>query len=246
MFARLRKSPARTKPVLPESLIVNASPAPIEIGVRSSDRATRLLLKFDASQDRFELVVPRGARMSDAENFARAHAGWMMARLGAVSPRVLFEPGHTIPILDVPHLIVHRPGGGKPVTLEAGQIIVTGAAEHVSRRVRDFLRAQARAELAPRTRTYAAQLGKTVGRISLTDPRSRWGSCSARGTISFSWRLIFTPVEVLDYVVAHEVAHLVELNHSGRFWAIVEQLFGPHNTERAWLKRNATRLMRLG
>jgi predicted metal-dependent hydrolase len=246
MFARRRILPARKPVLLPESLTVGVGAEPIEIGLRASDRATRLLLKFDASRDRFELVVPRGARLSDAETFARAQGPWMRARLGSAPPRIPFEPGQAIPVFDVPHPIVHRPGGGKPVRIENGEIIVTGGAEHVSRRVRDFLRAQARAELTPRARAYAAELGKPIQRIGLTDPRSRWGSCSAKGSLSFSWRLVFAPLPVLDYVVAHEVAHLIELNHSPRFWAQVNRLVGPHGPYRDWLRANATRLMRLG
>lgn len=232
---------------LPEVLaIVTQSGVPVEIAVRVSERARRLLLKFNPIEDRFELVVPRGVRASDVRQFAEAQRGWIAARLGTAPPRVAFQPGAIIPILDVPHRIEHALGSGPPVRLEPGLLIVTGRPEHISRRIRDFLRTLARSELSEAARHYATELGKPVKGISLNDPKSRWGSCSSRGTLCFSWRLIFAPPKVLRYVAAHEVAHLAVMNHSPRFWAEVTRLVGPHQAERAWLTRNATRLQRLG
>lgn len=232
---------------LPDGVeIVTQSGVRVTIAVRVSDRAKRLLLKFNPIEDRFELVVPRGVRLNDVTRFAEAQQGWIAARLGSAPPRILFQPGETIPILDVPHRIEHAPGSGVPVRLEPGVLIVTGKPEHISRRIRDFLRARARAELGDAARHYAAEIGKPIKGISLNDPKSRWGSCSSRGTLCFSWRLIFAPPKVLRYVAAHEVAHLVEMNHGPKFWAEVAHLVGPHQTERAWLTRNATRLQRLG
>jgi predicted metal-dependent hydrolase len=83
---------------------------------------------------------------------------------------------------------------------------------------------------------YAAKIGRRVTRVTLRDTRSRWGSCTAEGALMYSWRLIMAPPEVLRYVAAHEVAHLVEMNHSNRFWAVVEGLYPGWQTQRAWLR----------
>jgi predicted metal-dependent hydrolase len=106
--------------------------------------------------------------------------------------------------------------------------------------------AKARSELASRARRLAARIGRDVGRINVRDTKSRWGSCSGRGNLSFSWRLIFAPEPVLDYVVAHEVAHLAEMNHGPRFWRLVESLSPDSATPRAWLKRHRSRLLSYG
>jgi len=112
--------------------------------------------------------------------------------------------------------------------------------------VRDFLIKRAKAEISPRAMAYADRIGRRVSRISLRDPRSRWGSCTSDGALSFSWRLILAPEAVLDYVVAHEVAHMVELNHSHRFWAVVRDIAGDTRSAKVWLKEHGTRLHRYG
>jgi predicted metal-dependent hydrolase len=117
---------------------------------------------------------------------------------------------------------------------------------HLARRVRDYLVAQARSELASRARRLAARIGHNVARVSVRDTKSRWGSCSGRGNLSFSWRLILVPEPVIDYVVAHEVAHLAEMNHGPRFWRLVESLSPDSAAPRAWLKRHRNRLLSYG
>src|SRR5262249_49700007 len=127
-----------------------------------------------------------------------------------------------------------------------GELRVRGHAEHVARRVRDHLVALARHELAARARLLAGRIGKKARRISVRDTRSRWGSCSVDGNLSFSWRLVFAPEPVLHYVVAHEVAHLAHLNHGVRFWRLVETLDPEWRRHRAWLARHRAELLRYG
>jgi hypothetical protein len=100
----------------------------------------------------------------------------------------------------------------------------------------------ARAEVADRARRLAARIGRKLGRVGVRDTKSRWGSCSGRGNLSFSWRLVFAPEPVINYVVAHEVAHLAEMNHGPRFWRLVESLSPDSAAARAWLKRHRSRL----
>ena len=116
----------------------------------------------------------------------------------------------------------------------------------MARRVRDFLMAEARRELGERARAKAERIGARVAAVTIRDTRSRWGSCSATGRLSFSWRLILTPEPVLDYVVGHEVAHLREMNHSPRFWALCAELTAEVAGPRVWLKANGARLLRYG
>ena len=121
-----------------------------------------------------------------------------------------------------------------------------GDPAHLARRVRDHLVSAARAELVPRARRLAARIGREVARVSVRDTKSRWGSCSGQGNLSFSWRLIFAPEPVLEYVVAHEVSHLAEMNHGPRFWRLVESLTPNSAAPRRWLKRHRNRLLAYG
>jgi predicted metal-dependent hydrolase len=132
---------------------------------------------------------------------------------------------------------------GGVVRRENGVVTAPGAPEHLARRVTDFLKAEARREIALRTRAKAASLGKPVTAITIRDTKSRWGSCNSAGRIAFSWRLIMAPEFVLDYVVAHEVAHLAELNHGVRFWRLCASLTeADPKAARAWLKRHGPEL----
>jgi predicted metal-dependent hydrolase len=133
-----------------------------------------------------------------------------------------------------------------PVRIVDCEIRVRGAPEHVARRVKDHLVRLARVELSRRARIYAERIGRPIARVGVRDTRSRWGSCSAKGSLSFSWRLVLAPEPVVDYVVAHEVAHLAEMNHGPRFWRLVRTLTPDCATPRAWLKRHRSGLFSYG
>jgi predicted metal-dependent hydrolase len=162
---------------------------------------------------------------------------------------VAFADGAIVPVLGTPHRIRHlgkRVTGARSVTIADGEIRVVGRAPHVARRVRDHLIALARQELGRRARALAGRIDRRLTRITVRDTKSRWGSCSASGALAFSWRLILAPEAVLDYVVAHEVAHLAEMNHGPRFWRVVEMLSPGSARQRGWLSRNRARLLRYG
>jgi predicted metal-dependent hydrolase len=215
--------------------------------IRVSPRARRLSLRVDATQRAIELVLPRRAAIEAAYGFVAAHRGWIAARVAALPPALSLGDGATIPLFGTPHRIrrVLDPTAA-PVSIIDGEIRVRGDPAHVSRRVRDHLIALAKRDFAARARALAARLGKSVTRVGVRDPKSRWGSCSSKGAISFSWRLVFAPEAVIDYVVAHEVAHLIEMNHGPRFWRLVETLHPNAKAQRLWLNRHRTRLMRIG
>jgi predicted metal-dependent hydrolase len=147
-------------------------------------------------------------------------------------------------VFGVPHCVRRElDPTAPPVAIAEGEIRVKGDPAHLSRRVRDHLTALAKRDFAARARATAGRIGKSVVRVGVRDPKSRWGSCSAKGALSFSWRLVFAPEAVIDYVVAHEVAHLVEMNHGPRFWRLVATLVPDIDKPRAWLRRHRLELL---
>ncbi|HEX4195385.1 MAG TPA: SprT family zinc-dependent metalloprotease [Stellaceae bacterium] len=238
--------PDSGRPFFPTSLPYDGGHVPLK--VRAHPRARRIALKIDHAGDAVEMVLPRRCSYREALRFLEASRGWIDARLATLPPRIPFVDGALIPVMDVPHPIraVGPVRGKGPAWIEDGVIHVTGDPAFLTRRVRDFLRALAKRELSERAEAMAAQIGRKVARVTVRDTVSRWGSCARGGNLSFSWRLIFAPEAVIDYVVAHEVAHLIEMNHSQRFWRIVEQLHPDAKAERLWLNNNRLRLMRIG
>jgi predicted metal-dependent hydrolase len=219
----------------------------VPIAIRVSQRARRVGLRVDSAGRKVELILPRGVPASTGLRFLAAKREWIAARLQALPQPVPFVEGAMVPVLGVPYRIRRElEPAGPPVRIVDGEIRVRGDPAYLARRVRDHLVAAARAELAPRARGLAARIGREVARVNVRDTKSRWGSCSGQGNLSFSWRLIFAPEPVLDYVVAHEVAHLVEMNHGPRFWQLVERLMPGSADPRAWLKRHRHRLLSYG
>jgi len=215
--------------------------------VRVSRRARRMALRIDSVGGKVELVLPRGVPAGAGLRFLAAKREWIAARLAALPQPVPFVEGAFVPVLGVPHRIRHdRNSARPPVEIVDGEIRVGGDPAHLARRVRDHLVLTARVELAPRARRLAARIGRQASRITIRDTKSRWGSCSGQGNLSFSWRLILAPEPVLDYVVAHEVAHLVEMNHGTLFWQLVESLTPGSAAPRAWLRRHRNRLLSYG
>ena len=217
------------------------------VSIRVNPRARRLLLRIDPSARKLELVLPHGIPAEHGLKFLEAQRGWIAARLDALPQPVAFAEGAIVPVFGVPHHIrrVSDPAA-LPVALVEREIRVRGEAEHVARRVRDHLARLAHQEFSTRARHYAAQIGKPVARVGVRDTKSRWGSCSSSGALSFSWRLVMAPETVVDYVVAHEVAHLVEMNHGPRFWKLVRTMTPDPATPRAWLKRHRSELLSYG
>jgi predicted metal-dependent hydrolase len=156
-----------------------------------------------------------------------------------------------VPLRGEPHRIEHRPGERGTVWAELGDdgartLCVAGEAPHIARRIRDYLKREAKRELEAASRAYAEQLGVKVKRVSVRDQASRWGSCSNTGVLSYSWRLILAPPFVLDYLAAHEVAHLVEMNHSRAFWRVVGRICPNTARAKTWLDTHGADLHRYG
>ena len=210
--------------------------------MRSHPRARRLILRIDRKTAQPIVTVPAGVSNREALRFIEKSKDWLIRNTSDSEPVKTLAPGQSIPLRGVQHTICHGEKLSRPVISLDQEIWVKGAPEHHSRRLMDWLRAEARADLSQRVAVHAASLGAKPGRITVRDTTSRWGSCSARGSLSFSWRLILAPPDVLDYVAAHEVAHLKQMNHSPRFWRHVEALIPDYEAPRKWLKRHGSGL----
>jgi predicted metal-dependent hydrolase len=218
----------------------------VPLVARQSRRARRVALNIDPVEDAVELVLPRGVPLNEGLRFAEQKAGWIQSRLALRPPKVAFEPGAVIPYLGIDHVIEHRPDARAGVWRAESRVCVSGHADFTSRRVQDWLKAEALRELTERSHEKAAQLGRRVKHVHLRDPKGRWGSCGPDGAINYSWRLILAPELVLDYVVAHEVAHIIHNNHGVRFWRLVARLTPEMEASRDWLSHHGDRLMRYG
>jgi len=217
------------------------------LAIRVSPRARRVGLRIDAAERRVELILPHGVPAEFGLRFLREKHGWIASRLDALPRPVPFAEGSVVPVLGAPHRIRRsRDPAAPPVTIADAEIRVRGDPIHLPRRLRDHLARLARDELARRARPLAERIGHQIMRINVRDTKSRWGSCSANGNLSFSWRLIFAPEDVVDYVVAHEVAHLAEMNHGPRFWRLVETLAPGNVRQRRWLDRHRAELLSYG
>ncbi|MET4102090.1 putative metal-dependent hydrolase [Roseovarius sp. MBR-78] len=215
---------------------------PVALTLRKSGRARRLSLRVSGLDGQVTLTVPQGVSETEALGFARSRADWLRRTLAAQPSGVTIAPGAMLPIEG--ELCEVVPGSGRQVRLGRGLVHVPGAEDMLAPRLRAWLRARARDRLAAASDHHAQRLGLGYSRLALRDTRSRWGSCSAQGALSYSWRLILAPPEVLDYVAAHEVAHLAEMNHSPAFWAVVARLLPGYDAPRAWLRREGAGLHR--
>jgi len=218
----------------------------VPLRIRRNPKARRLILRIDTDSDGAIVTLPSRVPLREGVELARARSDWILRRLAELSPRVPFADGARVPYLDQEHVIHYRPGRRGVVWREGREIQVAGRPEHTGRRVRDWFKAEARARITGLVAEKTEMLGRGRGRITLRDTRSRWGSCSANGNLSFCWRLIMVPEPVLDYVVAHEVAHLAHRDHGPAFWRAVQGLTRDADAGRAWLRRHGESLHRYG
>lgn len=213
---------------------------PVDVTLRRSGRARRISLRISQLDGRVTLTVPSGVRTAAALDFARDKADWIRDRLAARPGDVAVGIGTVLPVEGIARRVIAAPG--RRIELGAAEIAVP--ADAAGARLHRYLRELARDRLAAASDAYAGRLGRAYRRIAIRDTRSRWGSCSSRGGLSYSWRLVLAPPEVLQYVAAHEVAHLREMNHSAAFWNVVAGLYGPYEAPRRWLGEQGAHLHR--
>jgi predicted metal-dependent hydrolase len=231
------------------SEILKLPGGPARIEWRRSRRARRVTLRIDPRDGAVVVTLPPRAGRTAGMALLMDHAEWVSERLAALPGHVPFEPGALVPLDGIAHRVIHlgpaaRGKGG--VWIEGRAIMVAGEREFLSRRVADFLRAEARRRMSDHVTAKAALADLRPARVTVKDTRSRWGSCAANRVLSFSWRLVLAPRFVQDYVAAHEVAHIRHMNHGPRFWALVETLT-PHTTVAVdWLREEGPKLLRYG
>ena len=232
------------KPQAPRRELLKIDGRMLEVKVRLNPRARRMIVKVNPATGEISVTAPTRRGLAHALEFARGEREWIAGQLAKAPGPMALEAGARLPLRGKLHEIRAAARGPAPVWCEDGIIWVRGDAAHAGRRVLDFLKRQARATFETRALYHAAKLGVAPSRITVRDTASRWGSCSSTRSLSFSWRLILAPDFVLDYVVAHEVAHLREMNHSSRFWAHVKSLVADIDTPQDWLKRHGRELQR--
>jgi predicted metal-dependent hydrolase len=208
----------------------------IEVRLRRNARARRMVLRVAHSGRVPTLTLPPGVPLARARAFLSDQEGWLRRHLAASPGGRAVCDGSVLPFGDASLTVRAHPGAR--MLCADGILHVPGTPAGFAPRVAAYLREEARRACVAGVARHAARLGLQPGRISLRDPRSRWGSCTAAGDLMFSWRLVLAPAFVLDYVVAHEVAHLQEMNHSPRFWAVVRRLCPDYERPRDWLRRH--------
>lgn len=240
MFSFLRQ---RSTP--PSATQIDIDGTRVVIAVKVSSRARSFRLSLPASGPL--LTLPEHARWADAEAFLHRHRHWLAARLPRAAQARRLEAGGSVPVRGLPHLVVatgQLRGRVEATETTDGPVLrVPGEVAHQPRRLYDWLKAEAITDLSRQSQFHAARLGVEVKQVRLRSQSSRWGSCSSTGNINYNWRLILAPPHVLDYVAAHEVAHLVEMNHSAAFWATVERTLPEMGRGKAWLKAHGRELM---
>jgi len=219
----------------------------VALTLKVSPRARAMRLRVDPRTGAVSLTIPRRVSQRRALEWAAGQKAWIEAAVAAVPRPVGIALGSVVPLHGKPHLVDWAEGRPRRVAVEDGRLVVGGPLEGLEARVLRWLKGHARDLLEEETRFYAAKAGRPVAKVAVGDPLSRWGSCSSSGTIRYSWRLILAPDFVRRATVAHEVAHLVHMNHAPEFHALVEQLFGEDpKPARQWLRREGAALHRIG
>ncbi|MGD0864382.1 MAG: SprT family zinc-dependent metalloprotease [Rhizomicrobium sp.] len=221
---------------------------PVSITITLNRRARRLIVKVHPTTGEVTVVAPSQRALNHALDFARSESNWIARRLAEVPAPVAFGLGARIPLRGEEYVVEAGEAGPAPVWIDDTEdrriVRVGGRSEHAPRRLLDYLKREARKTLTARTQELTLRIGLAPKRITVRDTESRWGSCSADRALSFSWRLILAPPFVLDYVVAHEVAHMRHMNHGPRFWNLVRELVGDIDTPQAWLSTDGPLLHR--
>ncbi|MEL6201038.1 MAG: M48 family metallopeptidase [Pseudomonadota bacterium] len=241
VFAFARKSVSTTD--FPNELSVAGRTVPVS--VRENARAKRLTMRVQPGNRGVSITVPIGASARSVNDFIERHAGWLETQIAKQPDRPQVRAGIKLPIRGINHLIVHETGRGVTEIRsldDAPQLVVCGDERFLPRRVADFLKNEAKCDIDALVAHHAGKVGRKVKSVRYRDTTSRWGSCTSDGALSFSWRIMMAPPSVINYLVAHECAHLREMNHGSKFWALCEELCPDTKRCKQWLKRNGNKL----
>lgn len=226
------------------------TPEPLTLRLSVNRRARRVSIRIDARAGEAVVTAPSERRLKDGVEFARSKAVWIAERLAARPASSPLAPGQTIPLYGRPVRLDTTGGAGAARLVETADgpaILSGGEGEAFARRVENLMKRLAREALTARTAVHLKTLDQRPVKLSIADTRSRWGSCSPHNrSIRYSWRVVMAPPPVLDYLAAHEVAHLVHADHSPAYWSVVERLVGDHRPHRKWLRENGASLHGVG
>lgn len=214
-----------------------------DVKIVTSPRAKRLTLRIDAAARQAVLTLPPHCSRQDALDFVERHREWIENNLQNIPEAVCFYDGETISILGKDYQICHCPNN-RGARLNENRLEISGQAEFLHRRVKDFLKKLAAEEFQRLSRKKADLLGCRINTVTIKDTKSRWGSCSTRNNINYNWRIILAPMPVIDYLIAHEVAHLKHPDHSRSFWNCVRSLCPDCAQGRLWLRRHGKELFK--
>jgi predicted metal-dependent hydrolase len=237
-FTRFLERLKSGTPRPPEPLVLVVEGFNITITLRKHQAARRMTLRLSPDGEGAVMTVPKRVSRAEAQGFAERSSPWLIKQLARRSPQKKFANGVVIPLRGTPHRLVETGGTRGVVQCDTAnqEILVPGTPQHVARRITDFLKSEAKRDLDAKSRHYAALMDVKFSRLTIRDQKSRWGSCSTDGALSYSWRLILAPTHVLDYLAAHEVAHLKEMNHGSRFWRLVLTHCPNARLAKQWLK----------
>lgn len=249
MLSLLKKRPKPKNGLVERWTLLELDGRSVDVRVVENPRTSRLTLRLvpaSKTGESLKVTVPPGTPDADIDGFLDRNRAWAAARVARLPAVLRIQDGATIPLRGVPHRIMHSGIGRGIVSIgmeEDGPVIrVFGDPRFLPRKVGDFLKRQARQDLTKAVAHYSNALDVKAKSITLRDTTSRWGSCSSSGALNFSWRIILAPPEALNYLAAHEVAHLREMNHSDRFWSLVEQVCPDMEAQKAWLRTHGTKL----
>ena len=226
--------------------VINIEGRNIPVRIRKNTRARRMILRIDNNINGAVVTLPSWTSEREALLMVQEKSDWVLTKLDNMPTKISFESGVQIPFLGEYHIVYHDPNQKEVVKKGENEIRLGGREEHLSRRLGDWLRKEAKIIIQPKAIEMAKKLNGKIGRISIRDTKSRWGSCAASGNLSFCWRLILTPEWVLNYVIAHEVSHLRHMNHGSEFWQTVADFNVRVDAARVWLSKNAEQLHRYG
>ncbi|KQV72949.1 SprT family zinc-dependent metalloprotease [Rhizobium sp. Root1220] len=234
------------KPAPPETRTLDVAGRLMPLTIKQHELATRITLRIEPGGRALKMTIPSGLAEREVNAFLDRHQGWLLTKLAKFSTEVGLRDGSSILLRGISHRIQHTGslrGLTEAVVVDGTAILrVSGMPEHLGRRIATFLKKEARSDLERLARFHSRSINAPINSIAMKDTRSRWGSCSSQGNLSFSWRIVMAPPSVIDYLAAHEVAHLKEMNHGPKFWALCNKLC-PHMDEaKYWLKRHGSLL----
>ena len=240
--------PAKRQSSYKRSIGISGRTLPLII--TENPRAKRLTLRIQPGGRGLKVTVPPHISENEVTDFVERNRGWLNSKLDLVPDKPEVREGIKIPIRGVNHLIVRQSGRGITHTIMgddgSARMVVYGDEKFLPRRVADFLKKEARREIEGLVAHHSKKVGRAAKSIRFRDTSSRWGSCTSDGRLSFSWRIMMAPPQVINYLVAHEVAHLKEMNHSANFWALCKELCPETDKCKSWLKRNGNKLQAIG